>query len=135
MADEKRFGEKLKTWLESEGIYALGTPRQDMKVPPCGYWEKRWGGGKYVKSGLPDMHVVVRNVSIEIELKSATGTASPLQKQKLAQIADSGCIGFVARPADFHKIQNLIQMVKALHLPWQLMMEESGLERVVMDDA
>lgn len=135
MADEKRFEEKLKTWLESEGIYALGTPRQDMKVPPCGYWEKRWGGGKYVKSGLPDMHIVVRNVSIEIELKSATGTASPLQKQKLAQIADSGCIGFVARPGDFPKIQNLIQMVKALHLPWQLMMEESGLERVVMDDA
>lgn len=135
MADEKRFEEKLKSWLESEGIYALGTPKQDMKVPPCGYWEKRWGGGKYVKSGLPDMHIVVRNVSIEIELKSATGTASPLQKQKLSQIADSGCIGFVARPADFPKIQNLIRMVKELHLPWQLMMEESGLERVVMDDA
>ena len=81
MADEKRFEETLKSWLESEGIYALGTPRQDMKVPPCGYWEKRWGGGKYVKSGLPDMHIVVRNVSIEIELKSEPGTAAPLQQK------------------------------------------------------
>lgn len=135
MAAEKQFEEKLKSWLESEGIYALGTPRQDMKVSPCGYWEKRWGGGQYVKSGLPDMHIVVHNISIEVELKSPTGTASILQKQKLSQIADAGCIGFVARPADLPKVQYLVRMVKSLHLPWTLMMEEAGLDRVVMPDA
>lgn len=126
---EKIFEEHLKRWLESEGIYRLGTPKQDMKVPSCGYWEKRHGS-TYTGGGWPDMHIVVCGISIEIELKSATGRPSELQKQKLSQIADAGCIGFVGRPADFHKIQNLIQMVKALHLPWQLMMGESGLERV-----
>lgn len=132
---EKQFEEKLKAWLESEGIYALGTPKKDMTVPPCGYWEKRWGGAKYIKSGMPDMHIVVRGVSIEVELKSPTGTPSDLQKQKLSQIADAGCMGFVARPSDFPKIQYLVSMLKALHLPYGLMMEEAGLERVVMDDA
>lgn len=100
--------------MESEGIYRLGTPKQDMKVTPCGYWEKRWGGGKYVKSGMPDMHIVVSGISIEIELKSATGRPSELQKQKLSQITDSGCIGFVARPADFENIKALVGLAKNL---------------------
>lgn len=38
MAAEKSFEERLKRWLESEGIYALGTPVQDMPFPPCGYY-------------------------------------------------------------------------------------------------
>ena len=59
MAEEKNFENRLKSWLESEGVYALGTPRDKMPVPPCGYYEKRWGGGRYVKSGLPDMRIVV----------------------------------------------------------------------------
>ena len=71
MAAEKSFEDKLKDWLESEGIYALGTEQQKMTTPPCGYWEKRWGGGKYIKSGMPDMHIVVYGISIEAELKAA----------------------------------------------------------------
>jgi hypothetical protein len=38
MAAEKLFEERLKKWLETEGIYALGTPVQDMPIPPCGYY-------------------------------------------------------------------------------------------------
>ena len=33
MAAEKNFEEKLKKWLESEGIYPLGTPRQKIITP------------------------------------------------------------------------------------------------------
>ena len=57
MAGEKNFETRLKKWLESEGIYPLGEPVDRMSAPPCGYWEKRWGGGRYVKSGLPDMRI------------------------------------------------------------------------------
>ena len=130
---EKIFEEHLKRWLESEGIYRLGTPKQGMKVPPCGYWEKRWGGGKYVKSGMPDMHIVVCGISIEIELKSATGRPSELQKQKLSQIADAGCIGFVARPADFENIKALVGLAKNLETAIPHLQEMAGLKRVIYD--
>lgn len=112
MAAEKSFETQLKRWLESEGIYALGTAQQDMTVPPCGYWEKRWGGGKYIKSGMPDMHIVVRGVSIEVELKAPNGRPSELQIQKLNQIDDAGCIGVVLFPKDFEKFQKLIKHFK-----------------------
>lgn len=112
MAAEKSFETQLKRWLESEGIYALGTAQQDMTVPPCGYWEKRWGGGKYIKSGMPDMHIVVCGVSIEVELKAPNGKPSELQIQKLNQIDDAGCIGFVLYPQDFEKFQRLVHHFK-----------------------
>lgn len=114
MASEKNFENRLKGWLNSQGIYALGTAKNKMTVEPCGYYEKRWGGGQFSKSGLPDMHIVVNGISIEIELKAPNGRASELQKQKLSQIADSGAIGFVAYPDDFEKIKKLIMHIKEM---------------------
>ena len=38
VAAEKNFENRLKAWLESEGIYPFGYPRQKMMVPPCGYY-------------------------------------------------------------------------------------------------
>lgn len=108
---EKSFEEKLKKWLESEGIYALGTPKQDMITEPCGYWEKRWGGGKYTKAGLPDMHIVVNGISIEAELKAPNGRPSELQKQKLNQIDDAGCIAVVLFPKDFENFKRMVQHI------------------------
>lgn len=98
--------------MESEGIYALGTPEQDMTVPPCGYWEKRWGGGKYIKAGMPDMHVVVNGISIEVELKAPDGRPSELQIQKLNQIDRAGCIGVVLFPKDFERFKDLVLYFK-----------------------
>ena len=112
MAAEKQFEEKLKAWLESEGIYALGTPEQEIIIPPCGYWEKRWGGGKYTKAGLPDMHIVVNGISLEVELKAPGNKPSALQKQKLNQIDDAGCISLVLYPKDFEKFKKLVLHIK-----------------------
>lgn len=112
MGAEKSFEEKLKNWLESEGIYALGTPKQNMTTPSCGYWEKRWGGGKYIKSGMPDMHIVVNGISIEAELKAPGNTPSELQEQKLNQIDDAGCIALVLYPKDFEKFKRLVNYIK-----------------------
>lgn len=126
---EKSFEEKLKTWLESEGIYALGTPVQDMTIPPCGYWEKRWGGGKYIKAGMPDMHIVVNGISIEAELKAPSGRPSELQKQKLNQIDNAGCIGLVLFPKDFEKFKKLVQHIKGWHMELPNVVTYSGLER------
>ena len=130
MAAEKLFEEHLKRWLESEGIYRLGTPKQSMAVPPCGYYEKRWGGGKYTKAGLPDMHIVVHGISVEIELKAPNGRASELQKQKLSQIADAGCIGFIAKPSDFENIKALVRLAKTLNVAIPHLQDMAGLRRV-----
>ena len=111
MAAEKSFEERLKKWLESEGIYRLGTPEQEMVAEPCGYWEKRWGS-KYSGAGWPDMHIVVNGISIEAELKAPSGRPSELQIQKLNQIDKAGCIGLVLYPKDFENFKRLVQFIK-----------------------
>lgn len=76
------------------GVYALGTPIQKMTVSPIGYYEKRWGN-KMTTSGLPDMHIVIRGHSLEMELKAPNGKPSVLQKHMIEQIISSGCDGAV----------------------------------------
>ena len=112
IAGEKLFENKLKRWLESEGIYAFGTPKNKMTVEPCGYWEKRFGGGTFSKNGLPDMHVVVKGKSVECELKGPKGKPSELQKFMINQINESGGIGIILYPSDFEMFQNLILDLK-----------------------
>lgn len=129
MAQEKAFEEKLKAWLESEGIYPLGTSEQDMTTEPCGYWCKRWGGGKYVKAGLPDMQIVVNGINLDVELKAPNGRPSALQIQKLNQIDDAGCIAVVLFPKDFDNFKRLVLHIKSHHHADPDMVVFSGLER------
>lgn len=129
MAAEKSFEDRLKDWLESEGIYPLGTPKQDMTTEPCGYWEKRWGGGKYIKSGMPDMHIVVNSVSIEAELKAPGNKPSELQIQKLNQIDDAGCISVVLFPKDFENFKRLIKYIKMAKTSYVHLVTMASLER------
>ena len=117
MAGEKNFENRLKKWLESEGVYPLGEPVDKMKTPPCGYYEKRWGGGRYVKAGLPDMRIVVNGIALEVELKDTKGTPSELQKRNIKQINDSGGCGLILYPEGFPEFQKLIKGVKACACP------------------
>ena len=112
LAAEKQFEQKLKKWLESEGIYPLGTPSNEMSVEPCGYWIKRWGGGKFTQNGLPDMQIVVNGLSIECELKAPNGKPSELQKFMIKQINESHGIGIILYPKDFDKFKSFILVIK-----------------------
>ena len=94
MGAEKLFENRIKKWLEGNGIYRLGTSTQDMKTEPIGYWEKRFGN-KMTPSGLPDLHVVIGGQSFEFEIKGPRGKASELQKHMIEQIIKSGCVGAV----------------------------------------
>ena len=111
MAGEKNFENRLKKWLESEGIYPLGEPVDRMSAPPCGYWEKRWGGGRYVKSGLPDMRITIKGIALEVELKATNGTPSELQKRNIKQINNSACFGFILYPEGFEQFKELLKGV------------------------
>lgn len=89
----------------------MGTAKDEMIVAPCGYYENRWGGG-FSKSGLPDLHIIVRGMSIEAELKAPNGVVSGLQKQKIEQILESGAIAGVFYPEDFERLKALILELK-----------------------
>jgi hypothetical protein len=91
----------------------LGEPVDRMSAPPCGYWEKRWGGGRYTKSGLPDMKITVNGISLEVELKASDGIPSALQKRNIRQINRSGCFGFVLYPEGFENFKKIVKGVKS----------------------
>lgn len=111
MAAEKNFENQVKRWLESEGIYPLGTEQQKITVTPYGYWEKRWGGG-YSKKGLPDMHIVVNGINIDAELKASNGRPSELQKHNVIQINQSGSLAMVLYPEGFEQFKSIVKGVK-----------------------
>lgn len=111
MAAEKNFENKVKKWLQSEGVYPLGTEQQKMTVTPCGYYEKRWGGG-YSQKGLPDMHIVVNGINIDAELKASNGKPSELQKHNVVQINKSGSLAMVLYPEGFEQFKQIVKGVK-----------------------
>lgn len=111
MAGEKNFENRLKRWLESMGIYPLGQPLDKIRVHPCGYYEKRWGGGRFQKSGLPDMRIVVNGIALEVELKATNGTPSELQKHNIRQINHSGGMGFILYPEGFETFKSIVKGV------------------------
>ena len=102
----------MKRWLQSQGIYPFGFPKQKMDVPPCGYYEKRWGGGKYTKNGLPDLHIVVNRISIEVELKADNGRPSALQYRNIDFIRECGCYAFIVYPEHFEMLKTTILRLK-----------------------
>ena len=95
MGQEKNYENKVKLYLESIGCYPFGIEKQKIVAPVVGYYEKRWGGGQFTKSGLPDMHVVLHSVSIELEIKAQSGKPSELQLKNLDLITKGGCYGFI----------------------------------------
>lgn len=111
MAAEKNFENRLKGWLWYEGIYPLGTAADKMIIPPCGYYEKRWGGG-YSKKGLPDMHIVVNGINMDVELKASNGKPSELQKHNIIQINTSGSLAMLLYPEGFEEFKSLVKGVK-----------------------
>ena len=93
------------------GVYPLGTGKDKMTNSPCGYYEKRWGGG-YSKAGLPDMHIVLNSISVDVELKASVGRPSELQKHNIVQINQSGSIAMILYPEGFEEFKNLMKGVK-----------------------
>lgn len=112
MAAEKLFENKIKRWLISEGIYPFGYPSEKMHVPPCGYFEKRWGGGQFTKSGLPDLYIVVRGKVVEAEIKAENGRPSELQKRNIKFIRETGAIADFLYPKDFERFKERILDLK-----------------------
>lgn len=108
MAAEKQFENKIKRFLQSVGIYPLGTAPDKMPTQPAGYYEKRHGSA-FTKSGLPDLHVCIYGSSIEVEIKAEGGRVSELQKFMIRQINEAGGNAVVIRPSDFDIFTQMIK--------------------------
>ena len=108
MAAEKQFENQVKRYLESVGVYSLGTPRDKMDVEPVGYYEKRWGG-MMTSSGLPDLHICIHGRSLEVELKAEHGRVSEMQRFMMQQINAAGGMAILLFPADFEKFKGVIE--------------------------
>lgn len=110
MAAEKQFENRVKRWLQQQGIYPLGYPADKMDIPPIGYYEKRWGGGMS-KTGLPDMHIVASGISLDVELKAPNGKASDLQKHNIRQINQAGSVAVLLFPDGFEQFKEIMKGV------------------------
>ena len=107
MGLEKQFEQRLKNFLSTIGIYALGTEKQKMLVKPIGYYEKRFAN-RNTKKGLPDMHICICGVSLEVELKAENGTPSNLQIKMCKQIRESGGHAYIVYPSGFKELKQII---------------------------
>ena len=115
MAAEKDFENKVKEFLQSEGIYPSGFKENEMVASPCGWYFKVWGGG-YQSSGIPDLIINVRGHFVGAELKGETGRPSELQILNLTRIRESEGFGFVLYPSAFNEFKEFIRNLK--HEEW-----------------
>lgn len=110
MTPETKFKNEVQKWLISQGIYQAGTPSQKITLPIKGWFVKIWGGGMQ-KEGIPDILMCVNGIFISLELKSATGRPSDLQKKNTAMVNESGGVGVILYPDGFESFKNIVKGV------------------------
>jgi VRR-NUC domain. len=92
MTPEKRFENKVKQFLKEQGCWFI----------------KYWGGGRYTKSGIPDLLCCVNGHFVAVELKSENGEAKALQLWTLDKIDQAGGYAILLFPDKFDEFCKLI---------------------------
>ena len=95
MAEEKRFENQVKQYLDSIGAWYLKTISNG-----------------YQRAGIPDLLICYKGRFLGVELKAKKGKATPLQKYELKQIRQSGGLAFVLYPDDFDWFKQLMEGLK-----------------------
>ncbi len=118
MTPETKFKNEVQKWLISQGIYQAGTPKQKQTLPIKGWFVKIWGGGMQ-KEGIPDILMCVNGIFISLELKSAKGRPSELQKKNTAMVNESNGVGIILYPDGFENFKNILRglMDCKCHIP------------------
>lgn len=91
MGAEKRFEEKVKTFLKEQNCWVL----------------KTWSNGVQ-RSGVPDLLICCNGYFLGVELKAENGTPSELQLWNIDEIRKAGGIAIVLYPNQFEEFKQLI---------------------------
>lgn len=100
MAAEKNFENRVKNYLKEQGAYFV----------------KYWGGGRFTKSGIPDILACINGCFIGIEIKADNGKPSVLQLKNLRDIENAEGYGVLLYPEDFDTFKQFINEVEKLGL-------------------
>lgn len=94
MAEEKRFEQKIRKYLDSLGA-----------------WSVKYHGNAMSANGTPDLLVCLNGVFMAIEVKATHGRPSELQKYKINQINDAGGVAMVLWPEGFDTFRMICEEV------------------------
>ena len=92
---EKIFENKIKSELKKRGAYVI----------------KYWGGGRFTKSGVPDILTCYKGKFLGLEIKAENGKPSELQKYNIELIRKAQGIGLILYPKDYDKFINLLNRI------------------------
>lgn len=113
---EKQFENKIKEYLIKHNILPFN-PTEEKSKTAIGFWEKRHADA-FTKVGLPDMHIVIGGVSLNIEIKKEGGKPTELQKKNLRFIYNTGGLAMLVYPEDFDKLKEAINSLIKDHIPF-----------------
>ena len=95
MAEEKRFEEKIKKFLDEKGCYYI-----------------KHFANSYTKVGVPDILACVGGWFMGIEVKASNGKPSALQIHNLIKIRQAGGYAFLLYPDDFEKFKECVEEIQ-----------------------
>jgi len=90
--EESRFQKKILDWLEKERNIVC--PKQN--------------ASGLSKTGIPDIIANINGLFVAIEVKTETGTASPLQLYYIDKINSQNGIAVAIRPSQFNALKRII---------------------------
>lgn len=104
MADEKNFENRVKKFLEAQGV-----------------WYVKYFANRNTRSGVPDILACVNGYFVGIEVKASHGKASELQLWNREKIRQAGGIAIILYPHQFEDFKMLIDdlLNRSEHLDWQ----------------
>lgn len=91
MAEEKRFENKIKKWLDDHGCYHV-----------------KFFANAYTKVGVPDILASVNGYFVGIEVKAQNGRPSDLQFHNLHKIRESGGFAYIVYPSGWEELEKIL---------------------------
>lgn len=95
MAEEKRFENKIKTFLET--------------LDNCFYYKHH--ASRYGKAGIPDIIACINGRFVGIEVKASKGKPSPLQVRNVNLITCAGGYATIVYPDQFEELKSILTMI------------------------
>ena len=91
MAQEKNFEQKIKRFLDDEGV-----------------WWVKFFANSYTRSGVPDLLCCVKGYFVAVEVKAPKGKPTALQLHNCTEIRVAWGFAFILYPSGFETFKQFI---------------------------